>query len=414
MPRSEDGSRATRRAIAATVSGLASSLLVAMGIGVSGCQPQGRSSASSGSAATPTVIASQGSPTVAPAPDPSVYDTKLVPPRMGQNPSNNHVFVLEGTLPARGRVTKPFNLPKLATISVLLVGDGVRCSFRSPYGETIVPGETKGRPGLQYVDGAEGAGFTLDAPEQGAWSVVLESKSDRSMSYAVDIRSEGIAGEVAHLETMLQDSDPSLSFLARPGDPVFVRTLVTAAGRPVTGTTWDIQARSPKGTAISIPVYDDGRHADGAANDGISVGALVAEGPDGFYELRATAQSPSGVEYVVTGTIEVQAQNDLLIAGEIEVSPREPKVGEPVTLTVTVLNAGTGDSGDVELEFFVGARKQSSQRFGLQAGESKRIATTWTPGAANNYDVQLTINPDTEPYASNFENNTKRTSVAVR
>ncbi len=189
---------------------------------------------------------------------------------------------------------------------------------------------------------------------------------------------------------------------------------MTAAGRPVTGTSWDIQARSPKGIAISIPVHDDGRHADGAANDGISVGALVAEGPDGFYELRATAHSPSGVEYVVTGTIEVQAQNDLLIAGEIEVSPREPKAGEPVTLTVTALNAGAVDSPDVELEFFLGARKESSQRFGLKAGESKKIATTWTPGAANNYDVQMTINPDTEPYAINFENNTKRASVAVR
>ncbi len=179
MSQSKVGSRATRRAFAVKVSGLAGALLVAVGIGVSGCQPQGRSSASSGSAATTTVIASQGSPAVAPAPDPSVYDTKLVPPRMGQNPRNNHVLILEGTLPPRGRVTKPFILPKLATMSVLLVGDGARYSFRSPHGETIIPGETKGRPGLQYVEGAEGAGFTLDAPEQGAWSLVLESKSDR-------------------------------------------------------------------------------------------------------------------------------------------------------------------------------------------------------------------------------------------
>jgi hypothetical protein len=360
------------------------------------------------------VIASQGSTAVVPAPDLSVYEAKLMSPRLGQIPSNNHVLVFEGSLPPGGRATKSFVLPKLAAMSVLLVGDGVRYSFRSPHGETIVPGETEGRPGLQYVDGAEGAGFTLDAPEQGAWSLIVESKSDRGVAYAVDVRSEGSAEEVAHLETMLHDSDPSLSFLARPGEPVFVRTFVTVGGCPVTGTTWDIQVRSPKGVIISLQAHDDGRHADGAANDGISVGAFMAESPDGFYELRATAHSPSGVEFVVTSTVEVQAQNDLLIASEIEVSPKQPKAGEPVTLTVTVLNAGTVDSRDVELEFFVGARKQSGQRFDLTAGESKRVATTWTPGAVNNYDVQLTIDPDTEPYASNFENNTRRASIAVR
>lgn len=398
----------------ARASGLIRALLIAIGIGALGCQSQSRSSGSSGRTDKPTVIATQGSPEVAPALDPSFYDVQLMPPRMAQNPSYNHVFVLQGTLRPRERVTKSFTLPELAAISVLLVGDDARYMFRSPNGETIVPGETKGRTGLQFIDGAVGGSFTLEGPEKGTWTLVLEPRSDRSATYAVDIRSEGPAEEVAHLETMLSDSDPSHSLLARPGSSVFVRAFVTAGGRPVAGATWEVLARSPKGAGISIPVHDDGRHADGAANDGIFVGALVAQGPDGFYELRATAQSPSGVEYVVTGAFEVQAQNDLLIADEIKVDPKEPKAGEIVTLTVTTMNAGTVDSRNVELVFYVGARKESSQRFDLGAGESKKIATMWTPGAANNYDVQLTINPDTEPYASNFENNTKRVIVRVR
>lgn len=397
-----------------TASRLVPVLLVAIGIGAGSCQPRSQTTVAAGRTAAASGTASPQPAQVASAPDPGVYNVRLKPPRMGQNPSDNHVFVLQGALLPGAQDKKSFTLPKLAGMSVLLVGEGVRYVFRSPHNETIIPGETKDRPGYRYVGEKEGAGFTLEDPDKGVWTVTIESKSGRSVNYAIDIRSDGPAEEAAHLETMRADSDPNLSFLARPGDPVFVRAFVTANGRPVKGVHWGIRAHGPKGNEVTIPVHDDGRHADGAAGDGVAVGAIVAEGPDGFYELRAAGRSPSGVEYLVTGTIEVQAHNDLLIADEIEVAPENPRAGEPVTLTATVLNAGTVDSRDVELEFYLGARKESSQRFDIKAGESKRITTTWTPGPANNYDVQLTINPFTEPYASDFENNTRRTVVQVR
>lgn len=398
------------------------SLIVTTGIATWGCQPRVRSSAPSGRTAnaaatgsitaTAPATASQAAPEDATAPDSKAFAVQLKPPLMGQNQRDNHVFALEGTLPPRGRVTKSFILPKLEAMNVLVIGDSARYTFRAPNGKTIVPGETKGFPAFERASGM--AGLTFEGPEKGKWTLVIESESDRGVTYGIDIRSEGLAEEAAHLETMLRDSDPRFSFLARPGDPVFVRAFVTENGRPLAGATWDIRAKKAEGTPITIPVHDDGRHADGPAHDGISVGALVPEGPDGFYELVATAHAPSGVEHVVTGFFEVQAENDLLIADEIEIEPKQPRAGQPVTLTVTARNAGTVDSRDVELEFYVGARKESSQRFDLGAGESKRISTTWTFGSANNYDVQLTIDTEKEPYASNFENNTKRAVVRVR
>ena len=120
------------------------------------------------------------------------------------------------------------------------------------------------------------------------------------------------------------------------------------------------------------------------------------------------------MQYVVTGTIEVQAKNDLLIADTITVSPLNPRVGEPVALTVTVMNDGTVDSKGVELELLIDRREISSQKFNLAAGESRRLATTWTSSAPGNYEVQLSINPFLEPYASDFENNTRRADVTVR
>src|SRR5262249_9709741 len=111
---------------------------------------------------------------------------------------------------------------------------------------------------------------------------------------------------------------------------------------------------------------------------------------------------------------EVQAEHDLLLADSIAVSPAHPKVGEPVTLTVTARNSGTIDTHGAELELYIGARKVSTQRFDLMAGQSKRIATTWTPTTADTYELQPTIDAHDEPYASDFHNNTQRAVVRVR
>jgi hypothetical protein len=350
------------------------------------------------------------------APDPSAYQVELRPPAADHGSDDNHVFTAKGVLEPGTREIKSFVLPRMDRMTVVLMGDGTRYAFRSPSGETIVPGETRGRAGYRDLGGEGGfSGFALERPERGTWTAVIEAMpAGGAAAYAIDIRSEGSAEEVAHLETMLRDSDPSVPFLARPGDPVFVRVFITDRGKPVRSVHWDVRALTPNEGLVVIPVYDDGRHADERADDGVSVGAIVAEGPDGYYQLRAAGRSPTGVEYAVTGTIEVQAQNDLLIADTIAVSPASPGVGERVTLTVTVVNAGTVDSRAVELEFYLGAVKVSGQTFDLKAGVSKQVATTWTPTAAGNYDVQLTINPFVEPYACDFTNNTRKTVVQVR
>ncbi len=349
---------------------------------------------------------------------PDAYAAVLKPPLMGRDPrDDNHVFVTEGVLRPGAREVKSFFLPNLQGITVLLIRDaGVRCSFRSPRGEVFVPGETKDRPGFQSSGSDSGiSGFTIERPESGTWTLTAEATGPgASSSYGIDMRSEGLSEELAHLETMTRESDANFSFLAKPGDPVFVRVYVTSGDHVVRGVRWDVRAVTPSASPISIPVFDDGRHADGRADDGVAVGGIAAEGPDGFYEVRAAGRCLSGAEYVVTGRIEVQAQNDLLIADTIAVSPASPKAGEPVTLTVTAKNEGTVDSQGVELEFFLWERKVSSQKFDLKAGESRVIATTWTPPAPNDYHVMLSISPFLEPYASNFENNTRKAVVRVR
>jgi hypothetical protein len=353
-------------------------------------------------------------PATAAAPGP--YDVVLEPPAFLQPVGENHVFVAKGVVRPGGKESKSFVLPKVEGMTALLLGDEITWSFRSPRGDTIVPGKTADLAGYDYAAEEDGiAAFTFKDPEPGRWTVAIEAAgTGTTAAYAVDIRADGRAEEVAHLETMLRDSRPNDSFFARPGDPVFVRAYVARRGQPVPGARWDIRALTPRDSAIAIHVFDDGRHADGSMDDGVFVGAIVAEGPDGFYQLRAECQTPAGSQYVVSGTIEVQPKNDLLIADSIDVSPRYPRAGERVILAVTVVNDGTAEFRNVELELWVDMIKMSTQRLDLKPGESRRVATTWVPARALNYVVQLSLNSYDEPYASDLANNTRRAIVSVR
>jgi CARDB protein len=345
----------------------------------------------------------------------SLYQVVLAPPDFQRTTDDTHVFAASGVLQPHAQDTASLVLPKLSRIRVLLLGGGARWSFYSPGGAAILPGRTADHPGYEYAQANDGlALFTLENPDRGRWKVVIESRAETTLAYGVEISTDGPVEEAAHLELVEPGAKPSTSIVAQPGNPVFVRTFISRNGGPVPGASWDVRARTPRDSVVTIPVFDDGKHADGKAGDGVCVGAIVAEGPDGFYQLEVEGRTRDGIQYLTTGLIEVQTRNDLLIADSIEVSPASPKAGQPVTFTVKVLNDGTDEFKNVALELYVDRVKASEQRIDLKPGVSRRVRTTWVPPQASRYAVQLTLNSYDEPYWSDFTNNTRRTTLSVR
>lgn len=249
-------------------------------------------------------------------PDPSVYQVELSPPALDQKPGENHVFTDKGNLEPGTPVTRRFVLPKMARMTALLMGEGVRYEFQSSDGTTIVPGETRNRSGFMSLGAQHGLyGFSLDRPDPGTWTITVAVTEDGGpTSYSIDIQSEGAAAENAHVETLLSNSTLRLSAFVHPGEPVYVRAFILGAGKPVAGVDWYIEALTPSDKKITIPVYDDGSHADGGAGDGVFVGAIVAEGPGGFYRIRASGRSPSGAELLVTEMLEVRTGSEAGVA----------------------------------------------------------------------------------------------------
>lgn len=190
------------------------------------------------SSAAPVLGGDDADVALAPPPDPRAYDVKLSPPANHEPQGDNHLFVAKGVLQPGTRESRSFALPHLARVTVLLVGENLRYSFRSPSGETIIPGEPGGYAGYRYLGGVRGlSSFTLGHPESGTWTAMVEATEiGGAVAYAVDVCSDGAAEEVAHLETMLRDSDPCMPFLTKPGDVVFVRTFVSRGGHTIRGT----------------------------------------------------------------------------------------------------------------------------------------------------------------------------------
>jgi CARDB protein len=348
-----------------------------------------------------------------------IFDVKLPPPDL-RNWDETNFSAVVGLLRPRERESKKFILPKLANVKALVAGDStLRYEFRAPSGRRLALGVTPN--GGDYKSGGMGGlrVFFLEQPEAGEWSVTVDAtKSSDSASYGIVISSDGPVEEQGHLEAITRDS-PEPNAPVRPGTLLYVRAFVLNGDRPVPGVEWNVTARTPEDSLLFIPVFDDGLHADGAANDGIHVGVIDTQGPDGLFQFGAEGKTPGGVRYFKGNYVEVQAKYDLLISGEIAVSPN-PRVGKPVTLTATVKNDGHHDYRNLKLGLFLRLGSEtweeevSRRVFDIKAGESRRIVTKWTPTSSDNYEVRLTIDPYLEPDETDYANNTRKTTVRVR
>src|SRR5258706_8987116 len=355
----------------------------------------------------------------------SVFNATLPPPAL-HNAGDTHLSALVGLVQPKARENQTFDLPKFKNMLVMMLGDStLRYVFRSPTGSLFVPGETPDFDGFSSGDMGGLRMFRLERPESGRWTVTVDAAaSSRPAYYRIEVSTSGSVEEQPHLETMTRDSNPRYSMApVEPGTPVYVRAFVVKSDRLVPGVEWKISARTfpadtlqtPQDSLQEIPVFDDGHHADGAADDGVYVGTLRTQGPDALYQIGAQAKTPKGIRYATSGDVWVQAKYDLLIADEIVVSP-DPRVGKPMTLTVTVKNDGNHDYTGARFELYVDKREESGSRqmLDLKAGESRRVVTQWTPDSAGDHEVNLSIDAYIEPNEVDYTNNARRTTVKVR
>jgi len=173
---------------------------------------------------------------------------------------------------------------------VLFDYEGMRLPFYclSPSGEIIDAGLIP--PGYQLRSGwtPQTRFLTFKMPAldpkryAGRWKVVIEHRGQVCMGPPVEngdrrgflpkeCRTEknpvlyGIAIGVGSNFRMAPFVTPPPVYV---GDPILLSAMVTEAGLPVLGCTVTVHATSPSGGSWTLTLFDDGAHADAAANDG--------------------------------------------------------------------------------------------------------------------------------------------------
>jgi hypothetical protein len=345
------------------------------------------------------------------------FDLQLRPP-LFRWVGNERLALGGGKLQPGAVEKRTFSVAKDEGIAVILSsGDStIRYALRSPGGKTIVPGETQQDAEYHILARDPGAWIlTFKHPDLGPWEVTADARASKSPAiFSYDVRADDPIVEEAHLEVFGRDGDPRVVNRVDPGDPVYVRVFVATDDRTLRGVRWNVKVASwPDGSPVSLAVEDDGHHADGAANDGIFVGAFVPAEATVLYRVQAEAVTPKGTRYTQDSRVEVEEQGDLFIADTITVSPN-PRVGKPVTLTTTVTNKATGNAYDAGMLVFLtdlagnkyGGKDtwevgEADRRFDLPAGKSLRVSTSWTPTEAHDYEVWLSVHPASDPLGPN-------------
>lgn len=241
--------------------------------------------------------------------EPSAFrGIQLPAPRLHQVVDNS-LFNAVGALRPGTDTTLSVVIPKAGDIFVLLLGDSVRWSFQAPDSSLIVPGETPNSPDYEYEDGGL-RGFRLSRPATGRWMVHVRSvkRDPVAVHYtSIDVRD---TPRNAHLQIMAESDLPHESNGAAPGEIFFVRTFMTDGGKLIPRVRWSVSAVTAEGTRITIPVYDDGRHGDGVAGDGVFVGAFRAGRTNEAYVLGATGRTEDGAEYTAHEAATVEEKTE--------------------------------------------------------------------------------------------------------
>lgn len=220
--------------------------------------------------------------------------------------------------PRRFEVTFPVDGSERFSLMLLSPQGGWEASVQSPLardlgklahaGATVAPGEIG--LGEQKVAGDV---YTFDHPANGTWR--LSISTDRPAAKADSVEApEAPDGYLllsvdspvrlyAHLASYDLVAGRSVGLVAYAFDADQAGNGEGKAPRPLAGALDKAVMRltTPSGRVVSVPMFDDGRHRDGAAGDGVFGGLLEKAAPGTYVaQVEAAGVSPEGKGFVRT------------------------------------------------------------------------------------------------------------------
>ncbi|MBD3339022.1 MAG: VWA domain-containing protein, partial [Candidatus Lokiarchaeota archaeon] len=207
-------------------------------------------------------------------------------------------------------------LTRTITFSVTFEGSDVDLELRTPGGTTIDPAKAASDPSITYTEGATYDFYTISSPEPGQWTLIIKG---------VDVPSAEDYSALVFGASNLKMNTSFGSDTYYAGDKILVKADLKENGQPITGAnvSADIQGPSTSYSARqkltaehsnelnnvnsinsdqnlmrtldAMNLYDDGRHGDGSANDGIYANYYQNTTIDGSYNFTINASGTASL-----------------------------------------------------------------------------------------------------------------------
>ncbi len=207
-------------------------------------------------------------------------------PRYAVNYAGNHTVVETGTLDAGTSITRTVRIDanQSARFIAYFPGGDVDFSLTAPNGKTYEPSELprENEPGVFSLstDLASFSGYVIENAPVGEWQLHLERTDSGTKPLKVATYVELSAPRHIAIDPIPTGPPDSMR-------PIRVRA---PQGARITARL-SIPSANPGGgfTLQELQLYDDGKHADGAANDGVYVNSFSPPRP-GWYVVRVAAK----------------------------------------------------------------------------------------------------------------------------
>ena len=220
---------------------------------------------------------------------------------------------------------------KKAIFSTSWPGSNVDLILHRPDGSMIDPSVAASDPAIEYSSGSTYKIYKVTDPEPGTWNMNLT---------ATDMPA---GGEDVYV-TVRAESTLSMSLSTdngqyNQGEIVKIVANLSDAGTQITGADVNVNITLPDSNIEQLTLYDDGRHGDGEAQDGVYANYFTNTSLKGDYKVDATSTGSLSGGSLFTRIEEVSFE---IIPGTslISLSPEslsvDGKTGEQITRAITI------------------------------------------------------------------------------
>lgn len=290
----------------------------------------------------------------------STADQKLAPPDVTSDTLMVERPSPSGAIGAGEVRDYAFFVPATQEMQVVQsVSQDVRLLLVDPLGQVIAPSDTATLSGVSYFETSALEAFSIHDPSPGTWKLRTDaSSSPSSQDYSTAIEYLSTGTVRIQLDKTTYGA----------GEVVHVVLSVTDAGAPIAGTTWSCETVDPSGASASFTVFDDGKHVDGTAADGVFGETLTPTGPQGIWAIHCNAVLPNGAE-ITGGTAFDVGTGPVSVDADVSAAPRVGAWPNPA-LEKTVVRLSIPESGPAALDVFdvAGRRVYAWDWANLQAG----------------------------------------------